>query len=222
MRVRIFKLVVALAFVLTLATNASAITAGTIPGGTNDNDFQKLFNGTGNEIGGYFGAQIYLNAANPVNITLDYYGAEAGYLNQFNFNSAQVFAHPSGTTVPATLTPIATAVQSANPGLLNFSFDYNNDTGSVVNGSNPDNSLFNLPNYFATFNPFSQTAGGPTGGTSVWLFLDDGATSDDNHDDMLVKLSVTGGSFSVPEPTTMLLLGLGLVGLAGIRRKIQS
>ena len=57
-------------------------------------------------------------------------------------------------------------------------------------------------------------------GSAFWIGMEDLAfsVSDKDYNDMIVKVSST----SVPEPTTMLLLGLGLIGLAGVRRKFRQ
>lgn len=218
---QILRFFVAAGMVLSLASAASAITYGVIPGKEKNDFIGTLF--TGPQIGGYYGASLYLISSGAVDVQIDFLGAEAGYKNQFNFNNAQLFAHNGGKQIASNLsTPLATTTLQVNPGLLNFSFDYNNDAGSVLNGANPDDSTGTVgPNFFLTFNPFALSPQ-PMSGQVVYLFLDDGgANNDDNHDDFLVRLTVTNGKFSVPEPTTLLLLGLGLAGLAATRKRIQ-
>ena len=195
-------------------------TAGTIPNGASNELLNPLFGVP--SASGYYGSQINVSVPVTSNILFEFYGAEAGYHNEFNVSGlGELFDHPGGTIIAPNLgSPLATfATTILGTGLLPFIFDINNDALHLVNGFNPDDSGGAAlgPNFFASCAPLGP--GNPISCDSVYLFLDDGgAGPDDNHDDFLVRVTIS----NIPEPSSLALFGAGLLGIGLFRRRFRK
>jgi hypothetical protein len=155
----------------------------------------------------YLGRSLGVNGVGSgATIDVDFFAAEAGYRNQFRVGST-TYVDNTGNQSWAERDRGSFSVTSNSR--LNFSFCAVNTSTCLSNYSNDTTSASSLVSIGMWISADRNIA---------WLVWDDGGGGtrpDDNHDDLIVRLTFR----SVPEPGTLALMGLGLVCVALFRRR---
>lgn len=204
---------------LTIAPGTGGLTFGDIPSKGKNDALMPLFGISPNGDGfGWYGSII--TGTSGATYTFDVFGAEAGFKNRFSVDGNTVYTHGGGNNLsPASVKATYTG-STLNFSMLTNTTNSGNPPSTLITNDlsatgNTNDTLVNRPNWFASFNLFANSAGtNPLTGNVLWLFLDDSNTVDDNHDDLVVRITAT-----IPEPATLALFGAGLMGLGIAARR---
>lgn len=171
-----------------------------------------------------------LKANGKLKVTYYYIGKEASWTNLFSVPGSAEAALGGSTNLDINKGTITTIVEKDS--LFDFAFNSpNKGVQYTVTNAQGAVKLSNNRYYsFAVALNSTYTASAGAGWNEnkahadkydAILFLDDSAgvvdgvaKDDDNHDDLVIGVKVT----AVPEPTTLLLMSMGLLGLFGARR----
>jgi hypothetical protein len=185
-----------------LLDTASPINSGTVsvPG---INNFQSQLGAAG-VTSFYLGRSLGVTGAQAGDtIEVDFFAAEAAYWNTFSYGAASISNQGNQSWAERDRGTVAAA-----NGLQAFQFCTVNILSCLTNANND----LTRPGSYQSIGMFLTN-----NANTAWLLWDDsGANIDDNHDDLIVRLTYRS---SVPEPGSLALLGLGLAGVALFRRK---
>jgi hypothetical protein len=149
------------------------------------------------------GALAIIDAGAGDSIAVHFFAAEPGFRNEFSFSDATSLDSPGNLG----WSQRSLGTRGASDGAINFRFCAMTIGECLTQAQNDASRLGSLQSIGMWLRADLDTA---------WLLRDDPrAAANHDHDDLIVRLAYQ----SVPEPGTLALLGLGLLGVDFARRK---